>query len=76
VDLIWRQGSTGLQRGRFLALRVRSAGVAPRRQARNSGTELPVRWLLVKWPAGKAAPVKYWLFLILERLRPNLVASA
>jgi hypothetical protein len=55
VDLIWRRGSKGLQRGRFLALRVRPARVAPRRQARNSGTELPVRWLLVKWPAGKGA---------------------
>jgi SRSO17 transposase len=61
VDLIWRRGSKGLQRGRFLALRVRPAGVAPRRQARNSGAELPVRWLLVEWPAGKAAPVKYWM---------------
>jgi SRSO17 transposase len=28
VDLIWRRGSKGLQRGRFLALRVRPAGVA------------------------------------------------
>jgi SRSO17 transposase len=61
VDLIWRRGSKGLQRGRFLALRVRPAGVAPRRQARNSGAELPVRWLLVEWPAAKAAPVKSWM---------------
>jgi SRSO17 transposase len=29
VELIWRRGSKGLQRGRFLALRVRSAGVTP-----------------------------------------------
>jgi SRSO17 transposase len=37
VDLIWRRGSKGLQRGRFLALRVRPAGVIPRRLARQDG---------------------------------------
>jgi SRSO17 transposase len=61
VELIWRRGSKGLQRGRFLALRVRPAGVTPRRQARQAGTELPVRWLLVEWPPGKPEPTKYWL---------------
>jgi SRSO17 transposase len=59
TDLVWRRGSKGLQRGRFLALRVRPAGVTPRRLA--AGAELPVRWLLVQWPKGKATPVKYWL---------------
>jgi SRSO17 transposase len=61
VDLIWRRGSKGLQRGRFLALRMRPAGVIPRRLARAAGGELPVRWLLVEWPHGKAEPTKYWL---------------
>ena len=61
VDLIWRRGSKGLQRGRFLALRVRPAGVTPRRLARAAGEKLPVRWLLVEWPHGKAEPTKYWL---------------
>jgi SRSO17 transposase len=61
VDLIWRRGSKGLQRGRFLALRVRPAGVTPRRLARAAGEELPLRWLLVEWPAGKPEPTKYWL---------------
>ena len=61
VDLIWRRGSKGLQRGRFLALRVRPAGVTPRRLARQHGGELPVRWLLVEWPRGKPEPTKYWL---------------
>jgi hypothetical protein len=51
VDLIWRRGSKGLQRGRFLALRVRPAGVTPRRLARQDGGELPVRS-----PAGRVAP--------------------
>ena len=61
VELIWRRGSKGLQRGRFLALRVRPAGVTPRRLARQDGGELPVRWLLAEWPVGKAEPTKYWL---------------
>jgi SRSO17 transposase len=61
VELIWRRGSKGLQRGRFLALRVRPAGVTPRRLARAADQELPVRWLLAEWPAGRAEPTKYWL---------------
>jgi SRSO17 transposase len=61
VELIWRRGSKGLQRGRFLAVRVRPGGVTPRRLARAAGEELPVRWLLAEWPAGKPEPTKYWL---------------
>jgi SRSO17 transposase len=65
VELIWRRGSKGLQRSCFLALRVRPAGIGPRRQAaaraEGAGWELPTRWLLVEWPASAAEPVKYWL---------------
>jgi hypothetical protein len=61
VELTWRRGSKGLQRGRFLRLRVRPAGVTPRRLARADGGELPVRWLLAEWPRGKPEPTKYWL---------------
>jgi SRSO17 transposase len=61
VDLIWRRGSKGPQRSRFLALRVRPAGITPRRLARAAGQELPARWLLVEWPTGEPEPVKYWL---------------
>jgi hypothetical protein len=61
VELIWRRGSKGLQRGRFLALRVRPAGVTPRRLARAAGGELAVRWLLAEWPPGKPEPTKSWL---------------
>jgi hypothetical protein len=47
VELIWRRGSKGLQRSRFLCLRVRPAGITPRRQAAaragDLGWELPVR---------------------------------
>jgi SRSO17 transposase len=65
IELIWRRGSKCLQRSRFLALRVRPAGVTPRRRAAaraaGAGWELPVGWLLVEWPVDKPEPVKYWL---------------
>jgi SRSO17 transposase len=61
VDLIWRRGSKGPQRSCFLALRVRPAGVTPRRLARQAGTELPARWLLAEWPHGEPTPTKHWL---------------
>jgi SRSO17 transposase len=56
----WREGADGQQLGsRFVALRVRPAGVRLRRAAR--GGQLPVRWLLAEWPQGDPEPVKYWL---------------
>jgi SRSO17 transposase len=56
----WREGADGEQlASRFVALRVRPAGIRLRRATR--GGELPVRWLLAEWPHGAAEPVKYWL---------------
>jgi SRSO17 transposase len=55
----WREGTRGRLRSRFVALRVRPAGVKLRRAA--AGGELPVRWLLAEWPQGEPEPVKYWL---------------
>jgi SRSO17 transposase len=56
----WREGADGQQlAARFVALRVRPAGIKLRRAAHD--TELPVRWLLAEWPVGEAEPVKYWL---------------
>jgi SRSO17 transposase len=56
----WREGADGKRLGsRFVALRVRPAGVRLRRAAR--GGQLPVRWLLAEWPQGEPEPVKYWL---------------
>ena len=56
----WRQGADGAPlASRFVALRVRPAGVKLRRAARDR--ELPVRWLLAEWPQGEPEPVKYWL---------------
>jgi SRSO17 transposase len=55
----WREGTRGRLRSRFVALRVRPAGVKLRRAV--AGGELPVRWLLAEWPADQPEPVKYWL---------------
>jgi SRSO17 transposase len=56
----WREGADGEPlRSRFVAVRVRPAGVKLRRAA--TGGELPVRWLLAEWPQGADEPVKYWL---------------
>ena len=56
----WREGADGeLLGSRFVALRVRPAGVGLRRAAR--GGQLPVRWLLAEWPDGESEPVTYWL---------------
>jgi SRSO17 transposase len=55
----WREGIRGKLRSRFVALRVRPAGVKLRRAV--AGGELPVRWLLAEWPSDQPEPVKYWL---------------
>jgi SRSO17 transposase len=56
----WREGADGQPlAARFVALRVRPAGVRLRRAAR--GGQLPVRWLLAEWPDGEPEPIKYWL---------------
>jgi SRSO17 transposase len=88
VDLIWRRGSKGLQRGRFLALRVRPAGVTPRRlrwRVEQDYRELKGALGLDHFE-GRSFPGWHHHvtlvsvahgFLTLERLRsPNLVASA
>ncbi len=61
VEVTWREGSRGPMTSRFLALRVRPANEQLRRRARETDTDLPVRWLLAEWPEGKPEPVKYWL---------------
>jgi SRSO17 transposase len=55
----WREGTRGKLRSRFVALRIRPAGVKLRRAV--AGGELAVRWLLAEWPGGQPEPVKYWL---------------
>jgi SRSO17 transposase len=53
----WREGDRGPLSSRFIALRVRPANDA---QRRDDGV-LPERWLLAEWPESKNEPVKYWL---------------
>jgi SRSO17 transposase len=57
----WREGSRGRMHSRVVALRVRPANRELRAAARESGTELQVRWLLVEWPSHAAEPTDYWL---------------
>jgi SRSO17 transposase len=60
TTVAWREGADGAPlASRFVALRVRPAGVRLRRAA--GGQELQVRWLLAEWPDGEPEPVAYWL---------------
>jgi SRSO17 transposase len=52
----WREGSAGLLRSRFAALRVRCAHRDYRRTVPHGE-----QWLLIEWPRGSAEPTKYWL---------------
>jgi SRSO17 transposase len=61
VEVTWREGSRGAMTSRFVALPVRPANAQLRRHARETDSELAVRWLLVEWPHGADEPVKYWL---------------
>jgi len=53
----WREGEGGPLASSFIALGLRPANDA---QRRDDGT-LPERWLLAEWPEHKDEPVKYWL---------------
>ncbi|MEU6889277.1 IS701 family transposase [Streptomyces viridosporus] len=69
TEVTWREGSRGPMRSRFLALRVRPAGIRARRLARAAATAregcwngvLPEATLLVEWPEDAEAPTDYWL---------------
>ena len=52
--ITWREGSAARLRSRFARLRVR---IAPGRGAAGR----PEETLLIEWPEGEAAPTKYWL---------------
>ncbi|MET7787237.1 IS701 family transposase [Streptomyces sp900116325] len=67
-EVTWREGSRGPMRSRFLALRVRPAGIKSRRLAQAAATDpgswdgvLPEVTLLIEWPAGAEEPTDYWL---------------
>jgi SRSO17 transposase len=52
----WREGTRGIMRSRFAALRVRAAHRDEKRsQPRDE------EWLLIEWPKGEEEPTKFWL---------------
>jgi SRSO17 transposase len=55
-SVAWREGSAGLLRSRFAAVRVR-----PAHRDTWRATPRPEEWLLIEWPAGEAEPAKYFL---------------
>ena len=65
-EIVWRQGSRGTMKARFLALRVRPANVGLRRA---HPEELPLAWLLCEWSEGEEEPSKYWLSNLPEETR-------
>jgi SRSO17 transposase len=52
----WRQGTQGMLRSRFAAVRIRQAH---RDYKRNEPH--PERWLVIDWPKKQSEPTKYWL---------------
>jgi SRSO17 transposase len=52
----WREGTRGMMRSRFAAVRVRAAHRDYKRSAPRDR-----EWLLIEWPAGEKEPTKYWL---------------
>jgi SRSO17 transposase len=58
TEIVWREGSRGKMKARFLALRCQPANINLRRAHKE---ELPLAWLLCEWEEGEAEPRKYWL---------------
>ena len=59
--ITWRQGTADRLRSRFARVRVR---IAPIRGAAGRAKET----LLIEWPEGEAAPTKYWLSTLDEKI--------
>jgi SRSO17 transposase len=54
--VVWREGTEGMMRSRFAAVRVRAAHRDYWRRTVRSP-----EWLIIEWPKGEADPTKYWL---------------
>src|SRR5439155_2958380 len=52
--ITWREGSAEPLRSRFAHVRVHARGEGCTRNE-------PEEWLLIEWPKGETAPIKYWL---------------
>jgi len=55
----WREGTKGMMRSRFAAVRVRVAH-------RDSQCSRKPEWLLVEWPSDEREPSRYWLSTLPE----------
>jgi len=55
-EIVWREGTRGPLKGRFVALRVQPS----HGDIRGKGSE-PVCWLLAEWPLEADQPTKFWL---------------
>jgi len=54
--ITWREGSNSELTSRFACSRIR---IAHRHQKQKQPR--PLEWLLIEWPEGEDAPIKYWL---------------
>jgi SRSO17 transposase len=59
--ITWREGSGDRLRSRFARVRVRTAPI-------RGAAGRPQETLLIEWPQGEAAPTKYWLSTVEERI--------
>lgn len=57
----WREGTKGMMRSRFAAVRVRAAH-------RDSRGSREPEWLLVEWPFAEKEPSRYWLSTLPEEV--------
>ena len=58
-EVSWREGTRGMQRSRFAAVRVRTAH--RHLQGTPPGDE---QWFLCEWPSEEQAPTKHWLLTL------------
>jgi SRSO17 transposase len=56
TTVTWREGTRGAMRSRFAACRVR-----PAHRDHLRTEPRPEEWLLIEWPGGDPAPIKFWL---------------
>ena len=57
----WREGTKGVMKSRFSAMRVRPAHDDEKRDAPR-----PTEWLLVEWPPNTEKPTRFWLSTLPE----------
>jgi SRSO17 transposase len=55
-EISWREGTKGMQRSRFAAVRVRTA-----HRHMNGAPPGDEQWLICEWPSDEPAPTKHWL---------------